>query len=195
MVTSRLPAADKIQSTKALAACANIGGHVPIATHGNLLEIILDSWDRNHRILVNLLRALPPGGLEARAIASSPTVAEIFTHIHYVRLIFLSEDAPEFAAPLPPREWLNEGNADRIAAELDASAKSVRDAVAGRIQSGREMNLHYDHPLLYLQHMIWHEGYHHGQIKLALKIAGRPFDDEEIGPLTWDIWLDKARRE
>ena len=25
----------------------------------NLLEIILDSWDRNNRILVNLLRALP----------------------------------------------------------------------------------------------------------------------------------------
>jgi DinB family len=25
-----------------------------------------------------------------------------------------------------------------------------------------------------LQHMIWHEGYHHGQIKLALKLAGRP---------------------
>jgi len=34
------------------------------------------------------------------------------------------------------------------------------------------MKVYYDHPLLYLQHMIWHEGYHHGQIKLALKVMG-----------------------
>ena len=51
--------------------------------------------------------------------------------------------------------------------------------------------MHYDHPLLFLQHMIWHEGYHHGQIKLALKAAGQAFDDEVIGRITWDVWMDK----
>ena len=51
------------------------------------------------------------------------------------------------------------------------------------------MNLHYDHPILLLQHMIWHEGYHHGQIKLALKATGRPMADEEAGPVTWDVWM------
>ena len=34
------------------------------------------------------------------------------------------------------------------------------------------MDQHYDHPILLMQHMVWHEGYHHGQIKLALKLAG-----------------------
>jgi hypothetical protein len=77
---------------------------------------------------------------------------------------------------------------------LDRSAKAVRDAVEICIQRGQEMRVHYDHPLLYLQHMIWHEGYHHGQMKLALKMTGRPFEDEEIGPLTWGIWLGKTRR-
>ncbi len=158
-----------------------------------MLEVILDSWDRNNRILVNLARALPPGGLEARVMSGSPSVAEMFTHMHFVRLIFLSEDAPEFAGQLPSREWVNEGDADRIAEELEKSAKAVRAAVESRIQSGQEMKLHYDHPLLFLQHMIWHEGYHHGQIKLALKVAGHPFEDEEIGRLTWDIWLDKTQ--
>jgi hypothetical protein len=28
--------------------------------------------------------------------------------------------------------------------------------------------------------MVWHEGYHHGQIKLALKAMGRPLDDERL---------------
>lgn len=26
-------------------------------------------------------------------------------------------------------------------------------------------------------------GYHHGQIKLALKVAGRPIEDQEAGPV------------
>ncbi len=44
---------------------------------------------------------------------------------------------------------------------------------------GREMDVHYDHPILMLQHMIWHEGYHHGQIKIALKRAGCGVSDGE----------------
>ena len=65
------------------------------AEENNLLDIVLDSWDRNNRILVNLLRALPDGGLTARVTSGSPTVAEMFTHMHFVRVIFLSEDVPE----------------------------------------------------------------------------------------------------
>ena len=36
------------------------------ADERSLLEALLDSWDRNNTILVNLLRAVPEGGLEAR---------------------------------------------------------------------------------------------------------------------------------
>jgi len=47
-----------------------------------LLEALLDSWDRNNTVLLNLLRTLPEGGLEARAMEGSPSIAELFTHIH-----------------------------------------------------------------------------------------------------------------
>jgi uncharacterized damage-inducible protein DinB len=83
--------------------------------------------------------ALPEGGLEVKAMEGSPSIAELFTHIHFVRLVFVFED----------------------------------------------------HPILLLQHMLWHEGYHHGQMKLALKLAGRPMTDEEAGPVTWDVWMRK----
>jgi uncharacterized damage-inducible protein DinB len=157
----------------------------------NLLELLLDSWNRNNIILVNLLRALPDGGLEVRAIEGGPSVAELLTHIHYVRLVFVSEDAPEFAKAVPEKEWNFENDENRIAQMLNDSAQVVRKAVESHVESGREMNLHYDHPILFLQHMIWHEGYHHGQIKLALKLAGHPITDEEAGPVTWDIWMRK----
>jgi uncharacterized damage-inducible protein DinB len=164
---------------------------MPDAKDQRLLEDLLDSWDRNNTILVNLLRALPEGGLEARAMEGSPSIAEMFTHIHYVRLVFVLEDAPEFARSLPEEEWAAERDPDRIAQMLNDSAKVVRDAVKNGVEAGRDMKLHYDHPILMLQHMIWHEGYHHGQMKLALKVAGLPMNDQEAGPVTWGVWMRK----
>jgi uncharacterized damage-inducible protein DinB len=157
-----------------------------------LLAALLDSWDRNNTILINLLRALPEYTLEARAVEDSPSIGELFGHIHYVRLVFISEDAPEFPVTVPDQEWVIERDPARMAQMLNDSAKAVRDAVQNKLESGREMNLHYDHPILFLQHMIWHEGYHHGQIKLTLKLAGQLMPDEQAGPLTWDVWMRKT---
>jgi uncharacterized damage-inducible protein DinB len=161
------------------------------AMNQHLLEALLGSWDQNNTILLNLLRAVPTDGLKARAAPDSPSVAQMFAHIHFVRLVFVLEDAPEFAIQLPEDEWLEEHDGTRIARMLIESALIVRDAVKGRLETGRAMNLHYDHPILFLQHMIWHEGYHHGQIKLALKLAGLPIPDGAIGSGTWGIWMKK----
>lgn len=157
-----------------------------------LLEALLDSWDRNNTILINLLHALPKGGLEARAMEGSPSVAQLFMHIHYVRLVFVSEDAPEFAIDLPEGEWRSERDPQRITAMLNESAVVLRNAVKGRVEAGRDMDVHFDHSILLLQHMLWHEGYHHGQIKLALKLAGHPITNEEAGPVTWGVLMRKS---
>src|SRR6266436_9719708 len=95
----------------------------------SLLEALLDSWDRNNAILLNLLRALPEGGQEARVMGGSPSVAELCTHIHYVRLAFISEDAPEFARDLPEEEWKDERDPGRIEGMLNDSASAVKTAV------------------------------------------------------------------
>ena len=128
----------------------------------------------------------------------SPTVAQMLTHIHYVRMVFVSEDAPEFAPgfaePGPSGEWAAERDRDKIAQMLNESAQVVRDAVKARLEAGRDMDRHYDHPVLMLQHMIWHEGYHHGQIKLALKRTGRALANKEVGPVTWGVWMRKTQK-
>jgi uncharacterized damage-inducible protein DinB len=164
---------------------------MPETRTGGLLDVLLDSWERNNAILVNLLRILPEGALEIRAAEDGPSIAQYFTHIHFVRLIFVQEDAPEFAREVPEEEWAAQPDAERIARMLDESARAVGDAVRGRVENGRNMDLHYDHPVLMLQHMVWHEGYHHGQIKLALKLAGRPLTDDDAGAVTWGVWMDR----
>ena len=153
-----------------------------------LLEVMLDAWDRNNTILLNLLQVLPDGGLNAKATADSPSVSEMFTHIHHERMISVFENAPEFAGAMPEKEWVIELNSDRIVQMLKESAKRVRDAVESKVNSDQAMDLDFDHPILLLQLLIFHEGYHHGQIKLALKVKGIPVTNDQAGPLTWDIW-------
>ena len=153
-----------------------------------LLDALLDSWDRNNVVLVNLLRAIPDGGLDARAMAGSPTVGEMFTHMHHERMVSVLENAPECAGQVPAQEWNPERDADCIAQMLDESGKRVRDAVQSRVEADRSLDQDFAHPIQLLQFLIFHEGYHHGQIKLALKAAGCPIADAEAGPLTWDVW-------
>ena len=78
---------------------------MPTTQDEKLLQALLDSWDRNNTILVNLLRAVPEGGLDARAVEGSMTVVEMFLHIHGTRLFVLSEDAPEFAGEPLEEGW------------------------------------------------------------------------------------------
>lgn len=58
--------------------------------YDSVLEALLDSFQRNNTILLNLLRALPEGGMDARAMEGSPSVGEQFTHIQNIRLFCYS---------------------------------------------------------------------------------------------------------
>ena len=153
-----------------------------------LLDAVLDSWERSNVALINLLGAIPTGGLAARAMAGSPTVAEMFTHLHHERMVSVLENAPECAGVVPVLEWNPEPDPQRIAGMLIDSGKRVRDAVKGRVEADRSMDRAFAHPIHLLQFLIFHDSYHHGQIKLALKAAGCPIPDAVVGPLTWGVW-------
>jgi uncharacterized damage-inducible protein DinB len=153
-----------------------------------ILDASLDSWDRGNVALINLLRAIPDKGLEARAMAGSPTVGEMFTHLHHERMVSVLENAPESAGVVPDQEWNPERDAERIAEMLLESGKRVHDAVKGRIEADRGLDRDFAHPIQLLQFLIFHDAYHHGQIKLALKAAGCPIPDSDAGPLVWGVW-------
>jgi len=164
---------------------------MPSADQSPVFAALLESWNRHNRILVNLLRALPAGGLLARATATSPSVSEMFTHMHHERMISVSEEAPEIGVQVPAKEWVGEADIENIARLLDESARAVREAVQRRTESGRNLELSFPHPIGLIQFLIFHEGYHHGQIKLALKISGCPIPDQVAGPLVWHAWRER----
>ncbi len=161
----------------------------------NLLEAVLDSWDRNNTIMVGLLRAVPKSGLEAQATSSGPSVAALFSHVCHVRVCTICETKTEFARthleliPADSQEWFEEFDLERLENSLNDSAKLVRDAVRIWLEAGiGRSELGYDHPMLMLQHLLWHEAYHVGQIKLSLKLTGNPMTDQEAGAVTWNVW-------
>jgi hypothetical protein len=153
-----------------------------------LLQAILAGWDRHNRVLINLAGAIPEGGFAARALPGSPSVGEMFTHMHHERMVSVAEEAPEHGGEMPEGEWVEVVGAGEISGMLEESGRVVRGAVEGRVAAGRPLDLHFAHPVVLIQFLIFHEGYHHGQIKLALKAAGLPLSDEAAGPLTWDVW-------
>jgi uncharacterized damage-inducible protein DinB len=124
-------------------------------------------------------------------------------HCHFVRLATVCESDSEFArthpdlAPNDADEWRDERDPEQIAQWLNHSAQAVHDAVKSWLEAdisirGTGKN-GYDHPILLLGHLLWHEGYHVGQIKLALKISGCPLSDQQAGPVTWDVWRQQWR--
>jgi uncharacterized damage-inducible protein DinB len=162
------------------------------ASQEDLFPALEDSWLRNNRMLVNLLRAVPAELLDHRMLQDGFSIAGMFVHMDFCRRYLVKKNAPESAVPELPDGWRDQRDPERIELLLEESAKLVPQAVAGRLASGRAMEVHYDHPILLIQQLIWHEGYHHGQIKAALKLAGRPLNDDDGSLVTFDIWMDKT---
>ena len=162
--------------------------------HHPLLDTLFDFWERNNNILVRLLDALPEGGLNARSTPEGATVAELYCHLYYIRFVLVVENAPESFSGDPGPEWVGESDPSRIAEKLEESARIVRDAVRGRLEAGQEMDLHFDHTTHLIQFLLWHEAYHYGQMKLALKISGLPLPDAVAGPISWDTLMDKTQK-
>lgn len=158
------------------------------------LDAVLEAWERSNAVLINLVGLVPAGGLNARAGAGSPTVAEMLSHVNHERLCSLQENFPDLCVVLPAREWDAETDPERITQVLLESGRLVREAVRERVQSGQPLAQDFAHPLHLIPFLIFHEGYHHGQIKLALKTAGTPVPDEEAGPLTWGVWRERTPR-
>lgn len=102
----------------------------------NLLAAILNSWNRNNIIMLN-----------------------------YERIVSVFEEAAEFARNVPEEEWMVEHDRASIAQMLEGQCRGgAGRTVRGRVLAGRDLDLNYDHPVLLLQLLLWHEGYHHGQI-------------------------------
>ncbi len=163
----------------------------------DLLTALLDSWARNNAMLLGFLRDLPDGGLEWCALESSWPIAVQLMHVHHTRQFYVAQAVPALGEGLPALytqregEWIASRDFEQIHDALQASAEAVSAAVQRGVTENlvfRGSEISYDHPVLLLQHMLWHEGYHVGQMMLARKAVGQPMSDGDAARLLWSHW-------
>lgn len=161
------------------------------------IEALLESWIRQCRIIDNLVGLMTPELLDARPDPNGWTLGFHLAHLHGTRR-YWHMMASGLDKPVGPSLYtfrsdddenpIPSGDLSEIRTRLGESAELVRSWVADRIADGTQECGNYDHPVLYLQHMVWHEGWHAGLIVLALRLAGYEPNEETECALIWDQW-------
>lgn len=160
-----------------------------------MLEVFLESWDRQARIIDNLFELVNERNKGAKPSEDGMPIYEQFAHIHNTRRFWLSKTAPEYLehhgrsyTQIAEDDWQAIEDLSQLRELLQASAKSVRDATEKAVKSGAKPFGGYDDPVFFLQHMLWHEGYHFALITLALRLAGEEPADEWEERNVWGLW-------
>lgn len=158
----------------------------------DLLDALIDSWDRQCRIVNEVAGLVNESNKHLKATDDGFPIYEHLAHMHDVRKYFLGQLDAGLAGDLKasytvPWETASE-DLDLIKSNLIQSGKAVRDAVEAALKPGVSQSGWYDNPVLYLQHMVWHEGWHIGLILTALRIAGQEPSEEWSEAKVWGEW-------
>ena len=148
-------------------------------------EALLESWNRQCRILNNVAGLITPELAGAKSGEDEWPIGEHLAHTHNVRCWWLSQLAPEFMNGVNRIE--GPMSLGEIVELLGQSQAAVRRAMEFLLENP-EKGQYYEHPVFYLQHMIWHEGWHVGAIMRVLRDKGQAPSDEWEELNMWAQW-------
>lgn len=162
----------------------------------DVTEALLESWDRQCRIVEAVSTLITEENRHVKPAEDGMPLDGQLAHMHSVRKFFLSQVAPEQAAALQTSYADQEGtpiaDLNAIKNNLKASGLAVREAVRNGLANGCgplvSEHVTYDTPVLLLQHMVWHDGWHVGLIFLALRLNGQEPPEEWEEPNVWGQW-------
>lgn len=162
----------------------------------NLSDALLDSWDRQCTIVDNVCTLIDESNRHVKPSEDGWPLDKQLAHMHRVRKFFLAQVAPEHAAALGD-SYADEigtpiADLEQIKQNLSESGVAVRTAVSEALAKGVNPmvgpNVTYDNPVLLLQHMVWHDGWHVGLIFLGLRLNGQEPPEEWDEPNVWGLW-------
>lgn len=159
-------------------------------------SVLLESWDRQCQIISSLADRINESNRNVKPSPDGMPLAEQLAHIHAVRHGWLGEVSSDHASTLGSTflkingAWAPIDDLGEIKHQLNLSAKVVRDAVKQALEDSQGKTGPYDHPIFFLQHMIWHEGWHAGLIMLGLRLAGEEPPEEWEERNIWGVWRD-----
>ncbi len=158
----------------------------------NVVDALLDSWDRQCRIVEAIASKVDESNRHLKPSEDGWSLDFHLAHMHSVRHYFLTNVDPERGKQLGSSftDGLTTPISDlaEIKSLLNQSGPAVRESVKEALENGVEKFGWYDNPVLFLQHMVWHEGWHVGLITLALRLAGQEPAEEWAESKVWGEW-------
>jgi len=150
----------------------------------DLATDLVDALAIHDRVTLYLLDALPQEALLGTGGRKARRTAEMFAHIHNVRVDWLKSVAPDAAAPAKVGKD-EAGDKAVLRAALEASGATLRAALADTLASGKRPRGFKPHTAGFVGYLIAHQAYHHGEIGVAAADDGFRFDNK-IGYGMWE---------
>lgn len=158
-----------------------------------LPDAFLKTWTINTQILDNLVAAVQDSQLSLKLAEGEMDLAEHLCHIHSTRRWWISTidrtrlEGTERLHVQEGENWYAVRDLALIRERLAESAKIVEQTYKDYLVSGDQTGP-YEHPATFLQHMLWHEGWHIGVILTLLRVHGHELTEEWEDPNIWQLW-------
>ena len=153
---------------------------------------LLESWTRQARIVNLVAEHVTEANKNAKPSEDGWPLYEQLAHIHMVRRFHMRELDAARASSLPsayiPESHDAMDDLDALREMLKESGLAVGEVMATALAENKQQSGGYEHPVLFLQHLIWHEGWHVGLIFLALRLAGNEIPEEWEEAKVWAEW-------
>ena len=150
-------------------------------------EPLFETWAINGRVVLYMLEATAAAALSAPGATHGRSVGEMFGHIHNVRVMWLQSAAPTLLEGLTKLD--KDAAADKLVLHqaLARSAAAIGLMLTQALPSGKVKGFK-PHAAAFVGYLIAHEGYHLGEIGVALQQSGHPLDRKTaFGMWEWGV--------
>ncbi len=157
-------------------------------------ELVLDSWNRQAAMVAGLAEFVTEDLRHLKPSDDGMALDEQLCHINFVRKDWLSTTGSKRLDDLGDvfqkvgDHYEPIGDLDEIRRQLRLSAAAIGGTFTDFMMPNSSKIAQYENPVLLIQHMIWHEGYHAALILLALRLAGCEPSEEWAEAHLWEPW-------